>query len=760
MTERAFYKHCENVLGLTAEESEEYWKEFYADKSLQRDQGGFRGAERLWLPIHELKSKEREHYADNKVVEGSGDIKNPSLKDRQVLEDWRPGDHLKRQDLSWDNPVFAMSEEQCKLKRPPATPSKGQPASVPEETPEKTVNVNLTRERPTLHRSVETSLKKVTAEMDKAINACVSAEKAFKEYPQEMRVNDRALISFLRVMQFRREMVARCTGSVDCIVSLVPDASASTQSGVNADQSAADSAVAPSSPAQSMLTGFTAAKKELEEEDRKKVTFDVFMQEQRTTNQKFWDGHLRDVMPFEQVHTVTENILDTQEPQKFLELKKQWQSCERAYHQIAKGTKQSADDVMRHMKVRLAENTREKKRKAEQEAKAELQKVREDAKAAAEMIKKRKQTSEEKTDPLYTVDLKPEVAAQVCISETKLSKALSFWGAQYKKTMAQSKLAQVTYPVDAKMGLAEVSDFFEEIIPVADKPDISSVPGGKAFMDSAWLFGCSSDMKQTGFLPNHAALLKMLAVGEVRHVLFEWKSLEAAWRTMMKISDGQGLSTDDLLEGLMKVDEASLVILVKHGANIRQCSLAKLEVLFVPMGWLCVEIAVSSSFIYGIRKSVFVKGSASVYEGAIGRVEAPTGSSVPWVASLVVAARQPLSHTMSSDFVPIPATAAVTSPSESALAKRRRIIEGLKDQFDSPGLPYDWLPNPMCGGKRAFERRCFVARELLREALSVYGQVLKDLEARAVRSEGVSFCDTTTSCKCCECDKVTPEGLD
>ena len=108
---------------------------------------------------------------------------------------------------------------------------------------------------------------------------------------------------------------------------------------------------------------------------------------------------------------------------------------------------------------------------------------------------------------------------------------------------------------------------------------------------------------------------------------------------------------------------------------------------------------------------------------------------------------------MSSDSVSIPATAAVTSLSESALAKRRRIIEGLKDQFDLLGLPHEWLPNPMCG-KRAFERRCFVARELLREALSFYGQILTDLEARTAQS------DTTTSCKCCECDKVTLVGLE
>ena len=63
-----------------------------------------------------------------------------------------------------------------------------------------------------------------------------------------------------------------------------------------------------------------------------------------------------------------------------------------------------------------------------------------------------------------------------------------------------------------------------------------------------------------------------------------------------------------------KLDEANLTLLFKHGANIRQCSL-KLEVLFIRDG--SVLRFFSNSFIYGIRKSVFVKGLASEYEGAI-----------------------------------------------------------------------------------------------------------------------------------------------
>lgn len=46
--------------------------------------------------------------------------------------------------------------------------------------------------------------------------------------------------------------------------------------------------------------------------------------------------------------------------------------------------KLSADDVMRHMKVKSAEVAREKKRKESQAAKTELQKTRKEQQAAAE----------------------------------------------------------------------------------------------------------------------------------------------------------------------------------------------------------------------------------------------------------------------------------------------------------------------------------------------------------------------------------------
>ena len=82
----------------------------------------------------------------------------------------------------------------------------------------------------------------------------------------------------------------------------------------------------------------------------------------------------------------------------------------------------------------------------------------------------------------------------------------------------------------SKLHFQWINKFFGEIIPADERPDISKVPGGKAFMEAAWLIGCSSDLKQINFTPNNAALLKMLVVGKVRHILIEWQSLVAAFK--------------------------------------------------------------------------------------------------------------------------------------------------------------------------------------------------------------------------------------
>ena len=85
-TEKAYYKHAENVLGLTTEEAQEEWKLYVNNKALKRDNEGRKGAERIWIPAHDLDMDTREHYVDNQVIEGSEDFRAPTDADRKMLQ--------------------------------------------------------------------------------------------------------------------------------------------------------------------------------------------------------------------------------------------------------------------------------------------------------------------------------------------------------------------------------------------------------------------------------------------------------------------------------------------------------------------------------------------------------------------------------------------------------------------------------------------------------------------------------------------------
>ena len=73
--------------GLSESEAAELWRDSDSDPQTERDSKGFHGALRLWIPAHEIKTREREHYVDNRVTEGSDVMKAPSLEDRRILKD-------------------------------------------------------------------------------------------------------------------------------------------------------------------------------------------------------------------------------------------------------------------------------------------------------------------------------------------------------------------------------------------------------------------------------------------------------------------------------------------------------------------------------------------------------------------------------------------------------------------------------------------------------------------------------------------------
>ena len=85
---RAAFEEFGKTQGLSADEREDYWKELYEDPSVDRDQGGWRGKERLWVP-NAIVARQRERRAGirDTTVEESKPIKDPKEHDVQVLKD-------------------------------------------------------------------------------------------------------------------------------------------------------------------------------------------------------------------------------------------------------------------------------------------------------------------------------------------------------------------------------------------------------------------------------------------------------------------------------------------------------------------------------------------------------------------------------------------------------------------------------------------------------------------------------------------------
>ena len=324
-------------------------------------------------------------------------------------------DHLRRQDLSFRDEHFRITEQQH-ADVSAKTPMKGTTAPVKVEqvdeleTPEKPVN--LTRERPLFHRQAEGGFKKIKTDMQKSVQIALAAVAAWRNHPNDLKVEDRSLLAFCRVLQFRLETGFRCLDQPGDIVQLVPDSS------ICSGGATAESQVQPGGGGESSAVASTGLagedqKTKDSENYRKTLSFEGFLDEVRTRQQKFWKDDVKSIAPLSEVSSVViDAILDCQDTAKFLELKKAWSQLQPTLTEICKGIKQSADDAVKHMKVKVAESVREKKRKSDMATKDQLNKVREEAKAAADAIKKRKTEHLSQTPALFTTTW-PEAVAPV-----------------------------------------------------------------------------------------------------------------------------------------------------------------------------------------------------------------------------------------------------------------------------------------------------------------------------------------------------------
>ena len=65
---------------------------------------------------------------------------------------------------------------------------------------------------------------------------------------------------------------------------------------------------------------------------------------------------------------------------------------------------------------------------------------------------------------------------------------------------------------------------------------------------------------------------------------------------------------------MLTPDGQGLDSLLQEGLEVQVCTLRKNELLFMPLGWIRVEIAQPSVHLYGIRKSYFLASSLKDYQ--------------------------------------------------------------------------------------------------------------------------------------------------
>ena len=129
----------------------------------------------------------------------------------------------------------------------------------------------------------------------------------------------------------------------------------------------------------------------------------------------------------------------------------------------------------------------------------------------------------------------------------------------------------------------------------------------KTLLDAFWLYGYSTTMASTKSVPNGFHMLKYLASGSVRVILFPvCELLEFMANDVALEKPTSGFTDNDAEAYIEKQDTQGLLALAKQ-VPVHTCLQEAGETLYVPSGWFCCEKVHNGVLVYGIRHSFVIK---------------------------------------------------------------------------------------------------------------------------------------------------------
>ena len=300
---------CVNKKGLTDDQAKDWWKKLLDDPTVDRDNDGFGGAFRLWIPnAKQSRDRLRDSYIDNRQEEGSAVEKKPKPSDAQAwvllqclwevallqvasyllrcdaasdsvamssssnsdivathppkpphLQDLR--DHVHRQEVSFGDAFFKQNGSGAGSSSSKRKEDQDDEAEAGVKRPVK--KVCLERELPKFGTAMSKNIQSLVADMQKSV-AC--AKKAAQSIDAtSVQLTDKPSVLFKGTLHFRMQLAFRWLSDLNSVIVL---------GGGVAPQAQAAPLAAPTGPAPAApqdTTSGAAAEADKDKDEEKKA---------------------------------------------------------------------------------------------------------------------------------------------------------------------------------------------------------------------------------------------------------------------------------------------------------------------------------------------------------------------------------------------------------------------------------------------------------------------------------------------------------
>ena len=308
-------------------------------------------------------------------------------------------------------------------------------------------------------------------------------------------------------------------------------------------------------------------------------------------------------------------------------------------NQLKDSVSKAAAKLRSHLSNIKRESERAKKKKSTQEEKQAVAQAKAAAKKAAETVKQ----EEREVPPLFNIDMKKSNVITPSFTEEQITQAdfafdaskpaLLKWSAVEKEWMANSKVqmtlsayggqykSQTTtkdsgkgqMALQSKAGKEETDALLKRLYTLLKLDEKVAALGGAdaRILKETWLYGYVPSSTFVAPTPQGLAMVKSLAAGETQMFLIKIADLAVAFKAQNVKANFE--SADTILA--MTCEE--LNALIGKGCPVYFVKMQKYDTVYVPTGFLVIERSSSAVLIYGLRKTLCLKGDAASYEAVI-----------------------------------------------------------------------------------------------------------------------------------------------